>query len=228
MARKSITPVELGKKKIATVTSLARKVVDAVKAIPEVVALVDVTAVETPLVKMETAMVAQTKYNQTERLQVADEVRDIILSAINHLFKAFATHVSDDQSDAKELFGVWKSFGLRKMQTAAYNDETALIRSMIDRFNTSPNLEKMAKFPMLSDWLTELEEANEAFDTIINEKVAEIDSNYVCCTELRNELLPAYREMIDRINAHALLETNQQVLDLVDEINAIQETLHLD
>lgn len=227
MSEKSVKHVDLKSIKIAAMSNYLRKLVATVKGDVVVAALVDITSLDNLVKQLETAMVALQGYSQTERLQETDLRRDQLISAIGMLMRANAMYVSENQEDAKALLLILKSFGVSNMRKAAYGEETAYIRSFIERMNTAPNDAKLAKFQTLCDWITSLGDVNDTFDAIMNEKVTEINQDYECCTEIRERVIPIYRDVINRINAHALLETAPEVIPVVDEINSLIEAFHL-
>lgn len=227
MSEKKVKHVDLKSIKIAAMTNYLGKMVMTVKGNTVVVEKIDITSLEALVQQLETAMVALQGYSQTERLQAADLKRDLLISAVGMLMKAHAMYEPGNQEDAKALLLILNSFGISNMRKAAYGEETAYIRSLIERLNTATNAEKLAKFPELTDWLTALEEANDEFDAIMNEKVAEINQDYESCSEIRERITPVYRDVIAKINAHTLLETAPEFITVVDELNSLIEAFHL-
>lgn len=227
MAVKEVKHVVLKSITVAGMTTICRNVVDTVKATTVVSTLVDIAPLKALVLELETAMKAIRGFSQTERLQAADKKRDVLLSAIATLMKAFCTRESDEQNDAKALLLVLNSFGIRDLRRASYSDETTLIRSLINRVNTSPNLELQNKFPIFSDWMSELEELNDEFDAVMHEKIDNMSQDYESCTEIRERVVPVYNGVIKRINAHALLETDPEFVTVVDAINNQIEAFHL-
>jgi len=227
MSPKKIRHVSLKSITVAACSNYLRKLIICIKAEIVVSEKISVAVLESLLETFEAALKSLHGFRQTERLKIADEKRDKLLSAINMLLKAFVAHESEDQDDAKALYLVLNSFGVSKMRHSSYGDETALLRSLVERFNAPENIDKMAKFSILSDWLTELEEANDEFDAIMNEKISEIDQDHESCTVIRNKITPIYNDVIDRINANALLQTAPEFITVVDEVNSLIEAFHL-
>lgn len=190
-------------------------------------ALLPITVLEELLLKLQGAIGTLHGFTQTERLHATDDVRDNQLSAINLILKGFAKFNWDLQQDSKDLLMVLQSFGVTKVWTAPYADESDLIDRLIQRFNTSPNLEKQTKLPLLSDWLTALEESNDAVKQIMNEKAEVFNPNYVSASAIRDEIVPVYNLLEKRINANALLGTEAEFVELIDEVNSHIETQNL-
>ena len=197
------------------------------KAQPTVTEKADDTEFQGLVKKMQTAMVAKQGFSQTERLRAADKKRDTILSGVAHFMHAHSMMPTGDQEDAKALLIEMNSFGVTKVAKAAYGAETMYIKSIIERFNTSPHLERVNKFPTISDSLTMLEEANDEFTAIMNEKAEEIDLDYESCTEIRQKLIPIYNEITDMIEAHAKVGTAPEFGQVISETNAQIVTYHL-
>lgn len=132
------------------------------------------------------------------------------------------------QQDAKDLLHVMQLFGVSTMRDATYGDETALIKSFIERLNSDSNMEKLNKFPELVDWTTTLEEANNDFTKIMNEKAEEIKADFVSATKIRDQIVPEYTELTNKINAHALVGTAPEFAATIEAINAQIIAYHLD
>ena len=201
------------------------------KAQPIVTEKIDVAEFHDLAGQMQTAMVAKQGFSQTERLEAADKNRDIILSGVAHFMHAHSMMPTDDQEDAKALLNEINSFGVTKVTKvtkAPYGAETMYIKSIIERFNTSPHLERVNKFPTISDSLTMLEEANDEFTAIMNEKADEINLDYESCTKLRQKLIPIYDEITEMIEAHAKVKTAPEFGQVISETNAQIVTYHLD
>ncbi len=173
-------------------------------------------------------VVALKACTQTERLRAADRKRDKRLSAIGYLLRGLAIYEDENQDDAKALKVVVDSYDLAKVRKASYGDETAKIKSIITRVNSEPNLEKMNKFPFLSDWFTALEEDNQAFEAIMNEKAAEIDPDHTSTKEQIAKIIPLYREFIKAVNAHAYIGTDPEFAEFIEEHNAQVVVQNLD
>lgn len=194
---------------------------------PTVTEKVDDAEFQELVKKMQSSMVAKQGFSQTERLRAADKKRDIILSGVAHFMHAHSMMPTIDQEDAKALLIELDSFGVTRVSKAGYGAETMLIRSVIERFNTSPHLERVSKFPTVSDALTMLEEANDEFTVIMNEKAEEIDLDYESCTKIRQKIIPIYGEITEMIEAHAKVGTAPEFGQVISETNAQIVTYHL-
>ena len=227
MSEKEAIYVELSKKPLGECSTYLRSLADVVKGKTVVLEHVSIDLLAPLIVELENALVTQRGFSQTERLQAADKKRDRRISAIGLFMRALASFEDKNQQDAKDLLLVLDGYGVSKIRSAAYSEETAKIRSLIHRLNESPNIEKLAKFSMLSDWLTLLEEDNDAFEAILNEKASEIKADYESCTSIRDRIIPHYRSFIKGINAHAFIGTDLEFEKFIDEHNAQVAVQHL-
>lgn len=228
MSDKTAIYVNLSKEKVGVCATYLQSLLDIMKNKTIILQHLSIDALEAEVNLLVKAIVALKGFGQTERLQLADKKRDKRLSAIGLLIRAFASNEDENQEDAKDLLIVLNSYGVSKVRSSSYSDETAKIKSMIERFNTSPNIEKVAKFQSLSDWLTFLEDDNSAFEVIMNEKASEMNMNYESCGAICDRIIPLYRNFIKGINAHAFIETDPEFDAFIDEHNAQVVVQHLD
>ncbi len=220
--------VQLRKAPLATVGNYFQRLVVILKAKPTVTEIVDDSEFRSLVLQLQTAMVAKQGFSQTERLETADKKRDTILTAVGYLMRGYATMPTEYQDDAKALLSVLRDFGIAKMRTAPYGAETSYIRSLIERINTPPNMEKQKKFPVFTDWMSILEEANDEFVAIMNEKAGELKLDFESCTEIRLKLIPVYQQLTAMIQAHAMVGTAPEFAQVIAEANAQIIAYHLD
>ncbi len=89
--------------------------------------------------------------------------------------------------------------------------------------NSGDNAARLAKFPKLTDETTALEEANNDFESIMNERTDDVKEglDFVSATKVRDQIAPVYESVTAKINAHALIGTAPEFAATVSVINAI-------
>jgi len=228
MSSNEATYVSMYTERSATCSTYLNTVISIAKSKPTIVQHIDLTPLETEVNKLSQAIVAQKGFTQTERLRAADKKRDTRLSAIGYSFRGFAMFEDEKQADAKDLLVVLNSYSIPDVRKSPYNDETAKIKSIINRFRTSPHQEKMANFPLLVEWFNALEQDNNEFEAIMNEKASELDLSYGATKEIIADIIPLYRDFIKGINAHAFIGTDPEFDAFIEEHNAQVKVQHLD
>jgi len=227
MSENKIISVALSQIPLATASNYCQKLKTILGNYATVTTAVDVTLFYELVAELKSAMVSQQLVNQTERLAELDAKRDCILSAFNLKLKAQTLMPDENQQDAKDLYAIMHSFGVSKVREASYGDETAYIKSIVERCNTSPNVEKMGRFPDISDCLTMLDDTNSEFLTVMDEKADDMNLKGESATAIRRKLVPVYIEMVEMIEAHAKVGTAPEFKQLITEINNQIATYHL-
>ena len=144
----------------------------------------------------------------TDDMQDADKRRDVTFRGMVDANRAALNHFSATVlAAAKRLKIVFDTYG--NLAAKPLNEETSAIYNLLQELKG--NYAADVATVKLGDWVTELEANNKAFDTLVKERYDETASR----TELilrgvRKQVDAAYRSVIERIDAFAVVEDNPE------------------
>ncbi len=172
-----------------------------------------------PLLKMETeALLVIRKSATTQQLSDADDERDIVFRGFADAVKSAVNHFDASKREAaKRINLLFDKYG--NVARKPYNEETAEISKLIQE-TQSAYAADIAHLG-LGDWIKELNERNQAFDTLIKNRFSEdaartdLKMKYV-----RDEIDAQYRIIADRIDALILINGITAYDAFVQELNA--------
>ena len=171
------------------------------------------------------ALVYIRKSSQTDLLNEADSYRDRIFRGLCDTGRAALNHFKPEKAEAaRKVNIVFDTYG--NITVEAYDEETAKINSLIKelRDNHANDLDLLA----LNEWVDELENANNKFVDIKNERYTEESSKTsLRMKKVRTETDALYKEMVNRINAQILLNGDTNYIDFVTALNQRIENVKL-
>ena len=171
------------------------------------------------------ALVYIRKSSQTDLLNEADSYRDRIFRGLCDTNRAALNHFIPEKAEAaRKLNIVFDTYG--NITVEAYDEETAKINSLIKelRENHANEINLLA----LTEWVDELENANNKFVDIKNERYTEESSKTsLRMKKVRTEIDAQYKEMANRINAQILLNGDTNYIDFVTALNQRIENVKL-
>ena len=171
------------------------------------------------------ALVYIRKSSQTDLLNEADSYRDRIFRGLCDTNRAALNHFIPEKAEAaRKLNIVFDTYG--NITVEAYDEETAKINSLIKelRDNHANDLDLLA----LNEWVDELENANNKFVDIKNERYTEESSKTsLRMKKVRTEIDALYKEIVNRINAQILLNGDTNYIDFVSALNQRIENVKL-
>ena len=171
------------------------------------------------------ALVYIRKSSQTDLLNEADSYRDRIFRGLCDTDRAALNHFKPEKAEAaRKVNIVFDTYG--NITVEAYDEETAKINSLIKelRDNHANDLDLLA----LNEWVDELENANNKFVDIKNERYTEESSKTsLRMKKVRTEIDAQYKEIVNRINAQILLNGDTNYIDFVTALNQRIENVKL-
>jgi hypothetical protein len=163
------------------------------------------------------AMEVIRKSATTEQIAEADNARDTVFRGLAEAVKSSLYHFDIGKREAaKRLQTVLSHYG--NIARKSYDEETASIYNFLQELNGAYAADVTAL--NLTDWLTQLDADNHAFDALLQARYAEGEAKPDIRTlEVRRELDRNYRDMLDRIDASILLNGETQYAPFVKALN---------
>ena len=154
----------------------------------------------------------------TEQLSKCDHVRDYTYSGLKAQIKLFLNHFDDAfQSAAKRVEVELKPFG--DINRLMYDAQTTSVVNVLQvmKGKLAGDIELLG----LTRWVTELEEANNNFNTLFNDRFSEQKEKNALTRlrEARTNTDAAYRAIVNRINAAIIFNGPEKYADFVAEVN---------
>ena len=165
----------------------------------------------------------QTAYVSTVRLKEADQRRDHGLSVILNLISAHCYNLNTEKrSAALALDAVVAPY--RGIRNHEYRTETREILGLLSALSTDENKEHITTLNM-ADEVDALDMANSQFDTAISGKQAEevqrSGQTSVSTQELRAEIDAIYAEIVQIVNAYAVIQPSEALEQFITDVNAL-------
>ena len=164
----------------------------------------------------------------TIELQEIDKRRDDALNGISANLESLTYHFNEEiRSSAFELI---ESIDLHGSGLARlpYQSETSVISSIIRKWQLEEGKKQALQILGLEDWVTELDNANKLFDerflARIREKARDPE---ITVASLRKETTEAFRTLLEHLDAHLLLTSNENYDKLIKELNTLTESYNL-
>lgn len=176
--------------------------------------------------KADEALTLIRKSATTEQLTTADNRRDVTFRGLVETVKSTLKHFDPEkQQAAKRLQIVLRQFG--NVARKPYDQETASIYNLLQEMNARTADVTLLK---LTDWLTQLDQENKAFDALMKNRYDETAAQTLFrMKEVRSEGDQCYRTMLDRIDALMLVNGTEKyasfIRDLTVRVNRFDHTL---
>jgi hypothetical protein len=157
----------------------------------------------------------------TADIQDADKQRDLLFRGMTDANKSALNHFNPAVREAaKRLKIVFDTYG--NLAQKPLNEETSGIYNLLQDLNGK--YAQDAATAGLTDWMAELGASNAAFDqlTIARYEESGMKTDLVM-KECRKAVDEAYRALIERINAYALIAADAAYADFIPTFNAVIE-----
>jgi len=162
------------------------------------------------------------KSHLTEQIQNADKSRDEIFLGMVEQNRSLLKHFDSAKREAaNRLQIVFNTYG--NVATKSLNEETSAIYNLLQDLS-SPKYQADTTTAGLTDWATELQTRNTAFDTLVKQRDTETaDKTDINLKEARAKLDEVYDTITDLTEAHILLQTAEGAVltPLVNAFNPV-------
>ncbi len=158
----------------------------------------------------------------TQEIIALDERRDRAIIGLRAVSEAFTYHYDQDMAKAANivLSGI-NSHG-DGISRLSYQQETAILGSVVQDFETEIELKTAIMKPGLTKWVAELKDANHSFTNTYLDRVGQAAANPTAdITELRSQATEMYRTLVDHIKAHAVLGTTKEHSMILNQIDVL-------
>lgn len=161
-----------------------------------------------------------TTYVATQSRQDVDDRRDRFVGVIHQIINAHKTNpIAEKQAAAATLGALMAPY--RSIAKHQYAKETEEINGMLAVLEANP--EETALLG-LTDEVAGLKEANEAFEAVIDEKIAEEQARQAVSDTDSKEATSAANNLYDQIvltvNAYAIVSPTDEIEGFIDQLNA--------
>lgn len=154
----------------------------------------------------------------TAEIAKTDVERDTTFSGFRDVVKGMQSHFNPDKRKAAaNLMIVFNQYG--NISKKSYSEETASIHNFLQ--------EMTGKFASdiqtleLQEWVDMLDENNKDFSTLLLQRNEEASQkNSLKMKDLRKEIEECYVEMIKRMEAVTILQSNHTLTDVINKLNA--------
>lgn len=158
----------------------------------------------------------------TQDIIALDDKRDRAIVGIRMLANTYKYHYNEQLKLAATKIA--KSIGIygNDITRKNYQEETAIINSIIQDFETNTELlEALAKINA-TEWVAELKKQNKEFEEKYVERVEETATNpFINVPSLRENATTIYRALIERIRAHVILSDNVIYSELISKVEVL-------
>lgn len=158
----------------------------------------------------------------TQEIIALDERRDKAFIGFKSVLNGFTYHIdTTKQAHAKNAMNNIENYG-KDITRKSYQEETAIISSLINDLETKPELIAAVDGLNVTDWLTELKSSNEAFAAKYIERVGETAANPLTSIQgLRANATVAYKTLVYHIQAHKVLSSSVAYISLLEELEVL-------
>ncbi len=174
-------------------------------------------------VNLQSVVNRQTAFVATLSLKETDAWRDRLTGIINGVVNTHLTNpIEAKRAAATRLKAVLSPYtGIGKHE---YAKQTAEVKGMQAVLTLPENAEAIAALH-LDEEVTELQKANEAFEAAfegkITEAVARDPQKELDSKELCDEANALYGEIVETVNAYAIVQPTDEINDFIDRVNGI-------
>ena len=160
----------------------------------------------------------------TQELVLIDERRDKAINGLYFVVSGFMSHYELAESKAAiVLYNNLKLYGLG-IAKQNYQSETATITSLVNDWDTNPDLTAAVGLLNLNDWKEELKAANVLFDAKYLERTQDYGAaNPDTIKAKREEANTIYYSLRDFLNSFSVVQPSAANTKVINEINALVE-----
>jgi hypothetical protein len=173
------------------------------------------------VVNLQDSLVAERGSALTMTLADSDKCRDDIHRGLCHYVEAYRWHKDGGKADAaNHLLRVVKQYGTSGLRKSGYNVETAMMRSLVVDLKSEKNIDFTTQIG-LTEWIDDLAVANEAFSALMEDRQDEVAVSLDYTTrDVRKVLTPHFRKMVKVIEANAIIGTNSDYQEIINQLNS--------
>ena len=157
----------------------------------------------------------------TAEIQEADKRRDLIFRGMADAVKSALNHFRPEvKNAAKRLKILLDTFG--NVARKPLNEETSAVYNLLQELKGAYAADLSTAG--IADWALELEDANNALSGLMNDRYEESAQRCdLVLKEVRAQIDAAYRSIIERIDALAVIEDNEACSNFIRRWNAVVE-----
>jgi hypothetical protein len=161
---------------------------------------------------------AQKSSDYTQQIAEADHRDDRLITGINETVKAALHHFDSAVVAAAQSLSLrLKAFG--DIQNKSYEEEAAAINILVEDLR-SPEFTPKVVLLGLMPWIDELAEAVIDFEQLLRLRNIETsDKPQQRLRNVRKQIEPIYRNMVNHINAAATIDTTNTYADFINRLN---------
>ena len=164
------------------------------------------------------ALVAIVQSATTEEIDVADKDRDFTFRGLADRVTNGLNHYSNEVREAaRRVKVIFDAYG--NLAPKPDDEESGLLKSLIADLRTKVSAELILLG--IVDWVDELERRNDAFVSLQGSRNSEAaNRSELRMKNVRLEVDPAYRKIVERINALIIVNGEAPYAEFVKELNA--------
>lgn len=178
--------------------------------------------IEASIAALDEVFVIASKNGNTEALEAADARRDDAVIGIRTVALGFERHhLENIRIAAKTILNLMDKYGTG-IAAFGHIAETNAITSIIQEFETVPQATNAASTLNISNWITELKDANITFNDIFiarNKDLAEKPDQNL--KELRTPAMASYNNLINKTEAYQSITDNAEYKNILSQIDTI-------
>lgn len=176
------------------------------------------------LVNQEASIVRrQTTYVSTEELVQADQVRDNALGVVLNIITAHLTNTVEAKRKAAQVLDA-KVAPYRKIRYHEKRTQTREVAGLLAVLSTEDMMEHVTTLALV-DEVAMLSKHNAAFDIAMSGKVQEeaerTPQTSINTDELRRLVDAKYAEIIQTVNAYAIVQPTDEIKSFITQMNAL-------
>lgn len=158
----------------------------------------------------------------TQQLISLDDQRDGAIVGLRSITNGFTYHYDTTKSSAaRALLSNMTSHG-DNIQRLSYQEETAVINSIIKDWQTDQELIAAVTELSIEDWVAQLKQVNQDFSAKYLDRVDQAAANpAIEIPNLRTQATEAYRKLVTHIQAHATLSATKAYTSLVNQVDVL-------
>lgn len=180
------------------------------------------TQLETTIGNYDKAMVQVQKSDETEKIAIADQVRDTAFSAMSRYVKVF--ELSENEAEVlayKSIDTLLKTY--RGIQKWNFEEESNGIDNLVNDLNNAKYLPSVTLIN-LNPYVTRLATRNEEFKTLFAGRTMEVASKEVFdVKQLRTDLKTTYSDMATYILSMAKSKNTDEFNKALDVLNTVRK-----
>lgn len=170
--------------------------------------------------KLQEAFNQEKSSNYYQALENLDRVRQNLRIGICHIVEATRLHTDNSKSAAAEkLKQVIKRYQTPSLKPGGYDDQTTLLRTLVSNLLDGP-IYAYSQQAGIINWLSELDEINDSFEKLMTARKDEAGELGFTIRDVRKELSPIFRKIIQVVESFVLLGGNLQFSEFITKLNS--------